>query len=333
MNLSHLALQGAAALAPVALLALYFHERTGSRTPPRAIAAGSALGVGAALAALGLQRFLTTSRHVSFSWIYDLPLLETLGGSGHDLARAFVYGGAVEEGLKLIGVGLVLWLFRRRLSPGAFVMVCVAVAGAFAAMENGLYIGNPRYEGVRVLVRAMIPASNHVFLGVIMAYFLVLAGRGGAWRLAILFAFAVPAALHGSGNYLLSLGSSSAAIPELWKIVSGLVHAALMVAEAVLAILVAGCAARMDAGDGSHSFRAAGFWRGHHRIRRLFWSMFALALGLLGAVHLIFTGMQAGGRGLNINSGLIFAIAGLSLLFAVTFWIHGRAPKSVSNAP
>jgi len=324
MSLSLWVVKGAAALVPAALLLLYFHERTGARTPARVIAAALVLGFAAAFAALGLQQLLSVSRQVSFAWIYDLPLVETLGGSGHHMVRAFVYGGAVEEGVKFLGVCGLLALFRERVSPAVAVMIAVGVAAAFAGLENVLYVVTRGDWAWIAFFRAFLSIPAHIFLGAILAFFLVLARRGGAWRCAIILAFLVPALLHGMGNYLIALGSSEVAMPRPWKNAATLIYAAQLAAEAVTAVMVARCAARLDVAIGPGTTAAARLWGGQLGMRRFFWSVCSLALALLGPVHVVFITARQGNAELILGTPLVISV--LSLLFAVLFWLHGRPP-------
>ncbi len=327
MSVSLWALKLAAALVPAALGLLYFHERTGARAGARVVVAALVLGAGASEAALGLQRLISSSRHISFAWFYDLPLAETIGQSGYHLARAIVYGGGVEEGVKLLAVGAVLWLFRTRLSPGVIVMISIAVAGGFAGVENALYVLNREHWIWTAFLRALLPVPGHMFFGAIMAYFLVLAARGGPWRAAVLFAFLVPGFLHGTGNYLIAVGSNEVDAPDHLEIRVRQIYVALLLVEAVLAVLVARCAGRMELGPGSSGVAAAALWRGRLGLRRFFWIVCGLALVVIGVLHVIIARGHPESRIFEFNVGWPLALGIMALFFGVAFWVHGRIPK------
>lgn len=325
------AIRVAAALAPAAILLLYFHERTGART--RAVMSILALGAGsaAAAAALGLQRVLSTLPHVSFSWLNDLPLAEALGLSGPYVVRAFVYGGLVEEGVKWLALGGLLWVYRRVLSPGIIVMLSVAVAVAFAAVENVAYVLNRGDWGRIAFFRAFLSVPAHVSFGAVMALFVVLSRRGGAWRWALVLALLVPAALHGGGNALIALSSSKAELLGTWKSAAALGYAALLATEAALAVLVARCASHMEESPGPKGAASARLWWGQMGMRRFFWSVSALALGLLGAVHVLIVASGSQNETAGLPLGAPLAITVMSLMFAVLFWVHGRPPAAGSR--
>lgn len=318
----------AAALAPAAVLLLYFHERTGARSRAGMLAWALGAGVASAAAALGLQRLLSTSPQGPFSWVYELLPADSLGQSGHHLVRAFVHGGMVEEGVKWLFLCGLLWIFRSVLSSRIVVMLAVAVAVTFAAVENVLYVLNRADWGQIVFFRAFLSVPAHMSFGAVMAFFLVLSRRGGVWRWALVPALLVPAVLHGMGNALIALSSSGFETPKSWGNAAALGYAALLASEATLAVLVARCASHMEDSGGPMGAASARLWWGQMGMRRFFWSVSALALGLLGAVHVLVVAAGDRSETAGLPFGTPLAVTVMSLLFAALFWVHGRPPTA-----
>lgn len=315
----------AAAVGPALVFLLYFHEQTGARASGRVLAAALAGGTGTAFAALGLERLVSAQPPAFFSWLHDFPLAVELGNSGKALAQAYVIGGVLEEGTKLLCVGVLLLLFRTSLPLCRAVILSIVVACGFAATENALFIlSRSDWTWIAVL-RALLPVPGHMFLGAIMAFFLVLVGRGGLWRGAALLAFLVPAFLHGTGDYLIAVGSPEIDAPDHLKLLVRQVYAVLMSAEVLFAVLVARYAGRMEQASGPSGMAAARLWGRHSGWRRFFWSSCAVVLALFALFILSADLTDPKSRVAEFNIGGTLVLGLMAFLFALLFWVHGGA--------
>jgi len=317
-----------AAFTPVFLWLKYLQERVGPITPAAPMALAFLAGTLISLPALLIQSFLDHSPNVSFAWLQGLTLVELVtfdGLYGYVFVRAFVFGGLVEEGLKLLTILGVLLCFRAKVRPAALIVIAVAVGGAFAAVENILVTAGTLNWGRIAMLRALVSVPNHVFLGVIMGFFLVLSWKG-RWRYAMACcAFAVPALLHGSSNYLLYLGEPELHAPGALEATARQLYGVLFLALGVGAILVLSWAARWDGVAAEQFARPRSFAR-----RRAFWAPISLILGVFGLLNLLVIIAGPGASLFAFNVGSTFLIGALSLLYAVVIWghAHHRAPAS-----
>jgi RsiW-degrading membrane proteinase PrsW (M82 family) len=317
-----------AAFTPVFLWLKYLQERVGPITPAMPMALAFLAGLLISLPALLIQTFLDRSPNVSFAWLHGLTLVElvTLDGLyGYVFVRAYVLGGLVEEGLKLLTILGVLLCFRSKMRPAALIVIAVAVGGAFAAVENILVTAGSLNWGRIAILRALVSVPNHVFLGVIMGFFLLLSWKG-RWRFTMAcLAFAVPALLHGTSNYLLYLGEPEVTSPGIVEATARQLYGGLFLFLAVGAVLILSWVSRWD-GRGAEQFaRPRSFAR-----RRAFWAPVSLIVGVFGVLNLLIIIAGPGGSFFALNIGSTFLIGALSLLYAVVIWghAHHRAPLS-----
>jgi hypothetical protein len=280
--------------------------------------------------ALLIQNFLITSPAVSFAWLHDLALVQmvTLDGEyGRYFVRAFVLGGFVEETLKLLMILAVLWVFRTSVRPVSLILIAVTVGGAFAAVENLLISANAEHWGRIAALRALVSLPAHIFLGVIMGFFLACAWK---WRFRYLMscsALLVPALLHGTANYLLYLGSPELGSPGVFEALARQSYGFVLMAEAVFAIMILARISWLDArAPGEETAKQAPMGHRYRRLGRVLWAQVALIIGGFGVVNLLIVIFIPTRSGLTLNLGTTFLIGGLSVLYAVVIWGHARTP-------
>jgi RsiW-degrading membrane proteinase PrsW (M82 family) len=311
-----------AAFTPVFLWLKYLQERVGVITPPSHVAIAFLAGVLISLPALLIESFLDRSPHVSFAWLNGLSLVELVtfnGQYGYLFVRAYVLGGFVEEGLKLLTILIILWTFRTSVRPASLIVIAVAVGGAFAAVENVLVTAGAVHWGRIAVLRALVSVPNHVFLGVFMGAIMLLAWKW-RWRYAMAcLAFAVPALMHGTSNYLLFLGAPEVGAPGLLEATARQLYGFLFLFQAVVAILILSRVSRWEAVGGGIPARPPSRAR-----RRAFWAPVALIVGVFGLINLlIIIGGQEGSI-FALNLGSTFVIGALSLMHALVIWGHAH---------
>lgn len=130
----------------------------------------------------------------------------------HPFARAvliFLCVGLVEEGLKILGLGLFARSDKNLNEPFDWIVYAVTVSLGFAILENFSYVlSTGAAAGV---VRALTAVPSHALDGTIMGHRLALAARGGAdARRQRLLALLEPAAWHGAYDFL-ALDAAAAA--------------------------------------------------------------------------------------------------------------------------
>ncbi len=317
-----------AAFVPVFLWMKYFHERTGASTPRSHVVLAFLAGLAVAYPAIEIETFLATSPAVSFAWLQDIALVQvvTLDGTfGHYFVRAYVIGGFVEEGLKLLALLGVLYAVRNRLRPVSLIVIAVALGGAFAAVENMLYTLGSDHWGRTAVLRALVSVPGHVFLAVIMGFFLALAWKW-RWRYAMCcLALLIPVLLHGSANYALAVGAPHLSFPGEVAALGRQAYGAILLTEAVLARLVlsrvpwlrtrlADAPSRMVRG------------RRYNRLRRAFWGQVAMIIGVFGLVMLSAIIMRPAASFAAFSGGTTFLVGALSLAYAIAIWGHARKP-------
>ena len=325
-----------AAFTPLFLWVKYLHERTGTVTPFTHIWPAFLAGMAISYPALLIENFLVTSPAVSFTWLHDLALVQVVtfdGAYGHDFVRAFVLGGFVEEALKLMTVLALLLVFRNTVRPVSLILIAVTVGGAFAAVENILISANSVNWGRIVTLRALISLPGHVFLGVIMGFFLACAWKW-RWRyLMSCLAFLVPALLHGMANYFLAVGSPELGDPGIVESVARPFYGVILIAQALLAIMILSRVSWLDShAPGEEGARQASMGRRYRSLRRAFWAQVAVIIGVFGLINLMAIASGSMGSVLALNVSSTFLIGALSLLYAVLIWGHARAPAAAPSA-
>lgn len=316
-----------AAFTPVFLWLKYLQERVGAVVPVTPVALAFLAGTLISFPALLIQSFLNESPNVSFAWLYGLTLVDlvTLKGTyGYEFVRAYVLAGLVEEGLKLLTILAVIYAFRASVRPASLIVIAVAVGGAFAAVENVLFTQDAVHWGRIAMLRALVSVPIHVFLGIVMGFLLLLTWKG-RWRFAMAcLAFAVPALLHGTSNYLLYLGQPELPSPGGLAAMARQLYGALFMVLALAAVIILSWVSRWDEFSDQEFARPRSFAR-----RRAFWAPVSLIVGVFGLVCLMV--IIAGPRSsfFAFNLGSTFLIGALSLLYAVVIWghAHHRSPQ------
>lgn len=129
----------------------------------------------------------------------------------HQLIRAVVFVGLVEEGSKFLFLRGILFYNRQFNQPFDAIVYSVIVGMGFATAENILYVFNG--DGGTAIVRMFTAVPAHAVFGVIMGFFIgeakVFASSGALFSgMALFFAVLV----HGYYDYFLFLPS----IQGLW---------------------------------------------------------------------------------------------------------------------
>jgi RsiW-degrading membrane proteinase PrsW (M82 family) len=319
-----------AAFVPVFLWLKYLHERIGRVTPLAHLWPAFFAGMVISYPAILIENFLITSPAVSFAWLQDLALVQmvTLDGTyGHHFVRAFVLGGFVEETLKLLTILAVLWVFRKTVRPVSLILIAVTVGGAFAAIENLLISANAVHWGRIAALRALVSLPGHVFLGVIMGFFLACAWK---WRLRYLMsclALLVPALLHGTANYLLYLGSPELGSPGVFEALARQSYGFVLIAEALFAVMILARISWLESGaPGEGGAKQAPMGHRYRNLGRTLWAQVALVMGGFGVINLLMIIFIPTRSVLALNLGTTFLIGALSLIYAVVIWGHARTP-------
>lgn len=327
-----------AAFTPVFLWVKYLHERIGAVTPFSHLWPAFLAGMAISYPALLIENFLIASPVVSFAWLHDLALVRavTLDGEYADhFVRAFVLGGLVEEALKLMTIlGLVL-VFRNTVRPVSLILIAVTVGGAFAAVENVLISVDSVNWGRVAALRALVSLPTHIFLGIIMGFFLACAWK---WRLRYLMsclAFLVPALLHGLANYLLFVGSPALGGSGVVETLARQSYGFVLIAQALFAIMILARVSWLGSGAaGEGGARPPAMGRRHGSPRRAFWPQVSLIIGGFGVINLAAIAASSTPAGLTLNASNTFLIGILSLLLALVIWrAHARTPAAGLAAP
>ena len=326
-----------AAFTPVFLWVKYLHERIGTATPFTHLWPAFLAGMAISYPALLVENFLITSPAVSFGWLRDLALVRavTLDGEyAHYFVRAFVLGGFVEEALKLITVLALLWVFKNTVRPVTLILLAATVGGAFAAVENVLFSANAVHWGHIATLRTLVSLPGHVFLGIIMGFFLACAWKGRLRVLMSCLAFLLPAMLHGTANYLLAVGSPEFGASGMVEALARQFHGFVLIAEALFAIMILARVSWLDSGvAGDGGARQPSMGRRYGSLRPSFWAPVSLIIGAFGVINLVViaAGSTQAVLGLSVNT--TFLIGTLSLLYALVIWGHARTPTAGMSTP
>lgn len=319
-----------AAFTPVFLWLKYLHERIGGVTPLAHLWPAFVAGMAISYPALLIENYLVTSPTVSFAWLHELALVQVLtldGEYANSFVRAFVLGGFVEEFLKLMAILALLLVFRKTMRPVSLILIAVTVGGAFAATENLLFSVNAEHWGRIAALRALVSLPAHVFLGVIMGFFLACAWK---WRFRYLMsclALLVPALLHGTANYLLYLGSSELGSPGLFEALARQFYGFVLVAEALFTVIILARISWLDsAAPGKGGAKQSPMGHRYRRLMPTLWAQVALVIGGFGVINLLLIIFIPTRSALALNVGTTFLIGALSLLYAVVIWGHARTP-------
>jgi len=181
------------AIAPTLACICYIYIRDKyEKEPYRLLALG--LFVGAVITAPIIE-----TEALIVSW---MPML---GAKGEALYLSFLVASFVEEGFKLLVLGLLMRRQRNFNEKFDGIVYAVFISLGFAGVENVLYVINPALGGLQTaLSRAVYSVPSHGFFGVAMGYYLAMMRfePGSKLRYA-LCAFIVPWLLHGTFNFIL----------------------------------------------------------------------------------------------------------------------------------
>ena len=322
-----------AAFTPVFLWFKYFHDRVGIDMAPIHLWAAFLAGMTVTYPGLVIENFLGASPPELLAWTQDVALVRAiaeLARQAPNFVSAYVGVSLFEEALKFTAVLFLLRSLGDRPRPKSLIITAVVVAGAFAGMENVLYsLKSADWERTAVL-RGLLSVPNHVTLGAIMGVFLALALRGRHRRLMITLALLVPAMLHGTTNYALSLSAPMIDSPaDLDYLVARPLYGALLIAQ----LLFAGAAitwvekSRRRAPE-INGMRPVPFSHHDRGLRSGFWRRISFILGVFGLINLVIVVFYSAALATTSNLGRTFIIGGLSILYALVIWGSARVPAT-----
>lgn len=319
------------AFIPVFLWVKYLHERTGTVTPFNHLVPAFLAGSVICYPAFVVENFLISLPSTSFAWLQNLALVRavTFDGQFADyFLRAFVLGGFVEELLKLMAVLAILWAYRKTVRPVSLIVMAVAVGGTFGAVENILFSLHSENLGRVATLRALISLPHHVFLGVIMGFFLVCAWKLRRWRYPLsCLAFAVPALLHGTANFALAVGAPELDSPGVIEALGRQFYGYVLMTEAVITVMILARTSWLaSAAHGERRAKVSLMGRRYLSLRRAFWAQIALIIGVFGFINLLTIAASLGEQAPGFNMRSSFIIGAMSLLYALLIWGHARRP-------
>ena len=298
------------AFVPPLIWLLYFRERESFVTPFRAVWVALLCGAAVTYPAGLIQNFLSNSPDISFRWFYELALIKALTVDGINpqyVVESIVYGGVIEESLKLAAVFLVFGALRSSLRAADLAIIGIAVGCGFAIVENFM-----RYFEMADWQRGAWSRSlmgAHVFYGAIMGSFLAFGFMRCGSYLMFVMAFAVPILLHATYNQALAMNVVSGEAGELSRVV----FTAVVLISALMALFLTRRVWSLDlvTRQGS-SAPATHFWMKHPRLRAWVWRSLSLLLGALGVLFLSWGGFSYG------ESSVLAVLAlSMSLLFGL----------------
>lgn len=299
---------------------LYFREREGFGTPARAVWLAVLCGVLVTYPAWLLQKFLRTSPEISFRWFHDLGLIRALtmdGTYAQEAVRGIVYGGVIEEGLKLL-TALALFLFlRRSLRPWHLPVIVLALGCGFAMVENTILYLNVAAWQQSALVRGF--SGSHVFYGVIMGSFLALGFMRRGSVVLFLLALIVPILLHGAYNHALTLNSAGGEAGVLARIA----FLAVVLFSGLLALGLSHYVARLaetETGNAVDDTKPPHPWMRRARWREWTWLFLAMFSGVVALAFL--TILRGQGAILEFKATLVLAV--LATFDAILFGLRSR---------
>jgi RsiW-degrading membrane proteinase PrsW (M82 family) len=314
------------ALAVPLIWLLFFRERETFVTPAHAVWLAILSGVLVTYPTVMLQEFLRTSPDVSFRWFYDLPIVSALTLDGI-YARAavsgIIYGGVIEESLKLVMALALFRLLRRSLRPWHLPILVLAVGCGFVMVENTLFYFNHAEWHHGAWLRSL--SGVHVFYGAIMGSFLALGLMRRAAIMMFPAALIVPVLLHGTYNHAIVMNLAGGEVGVLARgtflvivLFSGLLALALTRHVARLA--------ETASGNTADYHRAAHPWMRLGRWREWTWLSLAIFSGVLALAFLTFLGGIAGI--LEFKEALVLGV--FAIFNAIVFGLRSReAAKAI----
>ena len=206
------------AIAPGAAIGVYiYYVDPRDREPSRLIAFSLGCGVLSFFIAIGIGHLLHNNTNVEQGHVV------------HQMIRALIFVGLVEEGAKFLFLRGILFYNRNFNHPFDGIVYSVMVGMGFAITENIIYVFNG--DGGTALVRMFTAVPAHAVFAIIMGFFLGEAKVFNTSRgLYSVMALGFAAFVHGYYDYFLFLPS----IRGLWVqaiaaliIVVGLTHFAI----------------------------------------------------------------------------------------------------------
>ncbi len=167
-------------------------------------------------------------------------------------------------------------------------------------------------------------------LGAIMGVFLALAIRDHHRRLMITLALLVPAMLHGTTNYALSLGAPMLDSPaRLNFVMARPMYGAMLIAQILFAIAAIAWVEKYRHGEGRRrGVHRAPFWLTRRGLRSGFWRRISLVLGIFGFVNMVIVVFDSVALAMTSSLVSTYIIGGLSILYALLIWGHARIPAT-----
>ncbi len=322
-----------AAFTPVFLWFKYFHDRVGTELSPIHLWLAFLVGIILTYPGLVIEHFLGTSLLGLTVWAQDIAFVGAIlevGGTVPKFVGAYFIAGLVEEALKFTAVLFLLRLVWGTPRPKSLIITAVVVAGGFSGAENVLYCLSAENWGRTAILRGLLSVPNHVTLGAIMGVFLALALRGHHRRLMITLALLVPAMLHGTTNYALSLGAPMLDSPaRLSFVMARPIYGAMLIAQILFAIAAIAWVERYRHGEGRRrGVHRAPFLLTRRGLRSGFWRRISLVLGIFGFVNMVIVVFDSAALAMTSSLVSTFIIGGLSILYALLIWGHARIPAT-----
>ncbi len=299
---------------------LYFREREGFGTPARAVWLAVLCGVLVTYPAWRLQDFLTTSPEISFRWFHDLGVIRALtmdGTYAHQAVRGIIYGGVIEESLRLLTALALFLVLRRSLRSWHLPVMVLALGCGFAMVENTILYLNIAAWQQSALVRGF--SGSHVFYGVIMGSFLALGFMRRGSVVLFLLALIVPILLHGAYNHALTLNSAGGEAGVLARIA----FLAVVLLSGLLALSLPHYVARLaktEIGSAADDSKPPHPWMRRARWREWTWLFLAMFSGVVALAFL--TILRGQGAILEFKETLVLAV--LATFNAILFGLRSR---------
>lgn len=284
------------ALSPAIVMLLYFWDRDGFRT--RAESVWSAVGIGALMAypVIAVVALLVD------------PFLPTGEVLHRGLAEAFLAAALPEEGFKLLAIACIYARHSDVKRPYDLVLLSIAVAVGFSAIENVFYVFAGQEWGVTAALRSVTAVPAHAFFGAVMGVMVSRARFGGS-RMYWPAAFIVPVLMHGLYNFVLICSAESEGEP-VWVIPAFVV---VVISFAIWAVYISGTMRTEPVTQNSCQ-------------RKLLWCVPAtllIILGLLLVGFLPFGEKTLPGDDPQALEKLAYAGAVISIFFGGLFFRHG----------
>lgn len=233
---------------------------------------------------------------------------------------AFLIAAIPEETIKLAVVAAFVWRHHACETPHDLLVMTVAVAAGFSAMENIFYLIESDGWLALAFNRSLLSTPAHVFSAATMGAGLALwRWRGKRWR-HLLLVLPAPILMHGLYNYFSSMSATLSESGELaadrmsWLVINGFLGINLV------NIVLSSHLSRRLLGEEGHMRRRFALpnpkllrrWRDALLMQRLFWGTLGAALVVAGGMVLYGTMTMTG---YSLGGALAVMCAAHGLLF------------------